>query len=154
MKIGIIGFGSIGQRHTENLIDLGGHELKACDPMFAMKAYAYKSQYVDIVPLKELWGWKPKAVLICTPPDSHAALALAAIRQKIHTFIEKPVATTIDDADLIRWEAKNSGVQLAIGYQLAWQLGDVPSGKDVTWECSQDMSRWPSRYEKDVLLEF
>jgi predicted dehydrogenase len=38
------------------------------------------------------------AVLICTPPDSHLDIALAALEQKKHVFCEKPLARTSAEA--------------------------------------------------------
>jgi len=144
MRIAIFGMGSIGQRHATNLREMGGHELLLSDP--------FKQEYG--VTAEAVWDWKPEAVLICTPPDAHYALALNAIRKKVHVFIEKPITTSAHEADVLQWEAKNFGVQLAVAYQLRWQLGHIPGNADLSWDCRQDMRQWASRYEKDVLMEF
>ena len=153
MKIGIVGLGSIGQRHMRNLLEMGETDLLGCDTRIGEPGFSC-APIQGVNNLGMLWAWKPEAVLICTPPDSHAALARAAIQQKIHTFIEKPVATNIADADALRWEARMNGVQVAVGYQLRWQLNGIARGADLAWECAQDMRAWPSQYQKDVLSEF
>jgi predicted dehydrogenase len=38
------------------------------------------------------------AVLIATPPDTHAELALAALGRGLHVFVEKPMALRLSDA--------------------------------------------------------
>jgi len=39
------------------------------------------------------------AVLVVTPPDSHHAVVTSALRAGKHVLVEKPLATTIDDAE-------------------------------------------------------
>lgn len=41
------------------------------------------------------------AVLICTPPEFHASMAAAALTARKHVLCEKPLAQTIDEADLL-----------------------------------------------------
>lgn len=45
------------------------------------------------------------AVLIATPPDTHAALAVAALRAGKHVLLEKPMALSMEDAEAIEKEA-------------------------------------------------
>lgn len=52
-----------------------------------------------------------EAVHIATPPDSHAAIARAALRAGKHVVVEKPLALTVRDAqDLIRRAARRKRV--------------------------------------------
>src|SRR5690606_34722557 len=50
-----------------------------------------------------------QAISICTPPTSHADLAVAALQAGKHVLIEKPVCTTLDDAQRIIDAASASG---------------------------------------------
>ena len=50
-----------------------------------------------------------EAVHIVTPPDKHAAMALAALKAGKHVFIEKPLATTSADAAAIVAAAQDVG---------------------------------------------
>ena len=40
-------------------------------------------------------------VMICTPDHLHVEPTLACAAAKKHTFLEKPIATTLEDADVI-----------------------------------------------------
>src|SRR5437762_2512633 len=52
--------------------------------------------------LSEMLGTeKLDLVDICTPPQTHAALAVQAINAGTHVLIEKPMAPTLEDCDLI-----------------------------------------------------
>ena len=56
------------------------------------------------------------AVLIATPPPSHAALGRAAIAAGKHLFVEKPLATALSDALELAAAAYRSGLTLMVGH--------------------------------------
>ncbi|MBF9030601.1 Gfo/Idh/MocA family oxidoreductase [Rhodobacterales bacterium HKCCE3408] len=60
----------------------------------------------------------PDLVVIATYPDSHADLAIRAMEAGAHVFVEKPLATTVADAERVAKVAKATGRKLAIGYIL------------------------------------
>lgn len=154
MKIAIFGLGSIGQRHARNLAEMGEADILGCDTRVGTEGFVTEGWVQAVSDAELVWQWGPNVVLICTPPPLHAELALTAFRHGAHCFVEKPVADTLVDAQLIRDSARHYHRIVAVGYQLREQVEQVPRGKDLTWECSQDMSLWPSRYPKDALLEF
>lgn len=55
-------------------------------------------------------------VLIATPSGSHAAVALPFLEKGIATFIEKPMTTSVADAQAIRDVAKRSGALVFVGH--------------------------------------
>lgn len=155
MRIGILGLGSIGQRHMRNLLQMGKQDLMACDPRIGQAGFSCAPIQGTNNP-DLFWAWQPEAVLICTPPQEHLWLARKAIWSGAHCFIEKPLAAGLLQATTFaECAAQSPGVVVAIGYQLRWQLDiGLHPGSELLWECSQNMSQWPSRYEKDALLEF
>lgn len=56
------------------------------------------------------------AVVVCVPHDLHRAIALAALHRGVHVLLEKPIATTLADADAIARAAEETGVALMIGF--------------------------------------
>lgn len=56
------------------------------------------------------------AVLISTPPDTHAQLALASMEQGKHVLVEKPMATDLADADEMIRVSRANRCHLAIGF--------------------------------------
>jgi myo-inositol 2-dehydrogenase / D-chiro-inositol 1-dehydrogenase len=56
-----------------------------------------------------------QAVLIATPSDTHAELAIAAARAGKQIFCEKPMALTVAECDAMIAAARASGVALQIG---------------------------------------
>jgi len=57
------------------------------------------------------------AVIIATPQFAHAQQALAAAARRKHLFIEKPMATTVADAEAIVAACRKNDVALSVGYQ-------------------------------------
>lgn len=55
------------------------------------------------------------AVDICTPPWTHAELAIKAAVAGKHVLCEKPIAPSLDDADAMIAAARDSGVKLMVG---------------------------------------
>src|SRR5688500_18503172 len=56
------------------------------------------------------------AVFITTPNTRHVPLALAAINARKHVFCEKPLATTIEDAETVFEKAQRSDSIFQIGH--------------------------------------
>jgi predicted dehydrogenase len=65
------------------------------------------------------------AVVIATPPTSHAPLGLQAIRAGKHVLIEKPLATTVADAEALVDAAEDAGVVLMVGHTFEYNAAVV-----------------------------
>ncbi|SFL19075.1 Gfo/Idh/MocA family protein [Shimia haliotis] len=61
---------------------------------------------------------KPDLVVIATYSDSHADYAVAAMEAGAHVFVEKPLATTVEDAQRVVDTATRLGRKLVVGYIL------------------------------------
>jgi predicted dehydrogenase len=157
VKLAIFGLGSIGQRHVKNLLEMGETDLLGCDVRTGDEGFVPDLPIPITSAASMVWDWKPDVVLVCVPPAGHYAMANRAIQAGAHCFIEKPMTTTVLECQHLNFQAKEKGVQLAVGYQLRWQLGELrnTAGKhDLKFVCTQDMKEWPSQYEKDALGEF
>ena len=66
-----------------------------------------------------------EAVLIATPPHTHAELALEVLKRGRHVYLEKPMATSLSDASAVTQAARASRrlVQLGFAYRFhpLWQ---------------------------------
>ena len=61
---------------------------------------------------------KPDLVVVATYSDSHADYAIAAMEAGAHVFVEKPLATTVEDAKRVTAKAAELNRKLVIGYIL------------------------------------
>jgi predicted dehydrogenase len=95
MKALVVGAGSIGRRHLQNLKALGTAELAVVetDPVrcatVASEAVALEFQNLD-----DGLNWSPDFVVIATPTHLHAEQALCVAGAGFHLFVEKPLSHT------------------------------------------------------------
>lgn len=61
---------------------------------------------------------RPDLVCVSTYSDSHADYAVAALEAGAHVFVEKPLATTVADAERVVEAAERTGRKLVVGYIL------------------------------------
>ena len=92
----VIGCGSIGKRHTRNLLALGVKGVVASDPTPERRAEAEALGVATVATIEELLDRSPKAVVVASPTRMHVAHALAAAERGCHLFVEKPVAEELD----------------------------------------------------------
>ncbi len=88
LKILIIGFGSIGQRHYQNLLALGFRNVYVFD---TDKAKIFNFQFsISNAGIKTLKNFD--IVFVCTPNHLHMKYALMAANAGCSLFIEKPLS--------------------------------------------------------------
>jgi predicted dehydrogenase len=61
----------------------------------------------------------PEAVFLCTPTHTHLAVTRECLARPVHLFMEKPVATSVADAQAILDLARQKSVMHAVGYVYA-----------------------------------
>lgn len=61
---------------------------------------------------------RPEAVSINTWPNTHADLAIRSMDAGCHVFMEKPIATTVEDAEAVVAKAAATRRKLVLGYIL------------------------------------
>jgi len=91
MKFLIIGFGSIGKRHFQNLKNIPGIDV------IIYRTYKKEKIPPNIEPwiftdIEEAFAQKPDTVIISNPTHLHMQYALLAAEHKCHIFIEKPLS--------------------------------------------------------------
>jgi len=65
------------------------------------------------------------AVIVNTPNDSHAAIALTAIRAGRHVLVEKPLALSADEAVAVQQAATRADVRLMAAHTLRFMPANV-----------------------------
>jgi UDP-N-acetyl-2-amino-2-deoxyglucuronate dehydrogenase len=117
MNFAIVGCGHIAKKHAEAIERIEEANLVAvCDKVpQAMDEYVKKYGAKPYENLTEMLSDPSIDVVnICTPSGLHAPIAIEAAKAKKHVIVEKPIALTLEDADLIINTCKENNVKLAV----------------------------------------
>lgn len=101
IAIGIIGVGGMGSFHARTLASLGGVRVAAVSDPYEPNARAIHDELgAEIVTDASALAASSEidGLVIASPDDTHADLAIAALGQGTPTLCEKPLATTVEDA--------------------------------------------------------
>ena len=71
------------------------------------------------------------AVIVASPDKLHAHHSLAAIDKGKHVLVEKPMATSTAEADMMLKAAHRAGVKLAVAYHMRWHAGHRKLSRQV-----------------------
>lgn len=125
LRAGVIGVGAFGEIHVaayRSLLDVDvvaisdsrRSRLREVSAKYGIR-YCYTS-------FKELCARKDiDVVSIATPEELHLAPVIAAASRGKHILLEKPIATSLDDAEQIVVTAHNAQVTLMVGHILRFE---------------------------------
>jgi len=124
--VAVLGCGSIGRRHLQNLGSLGHTNLIVfdTDPEVS-KAVAKKASVSVVTSVNEVWERRPGIAIIAAPTNHHIELALAAAMIGCNVFIEKPLSYTLDGVDELQEKIQRSGLVSLIGCNMRFHPGPV-----------------------------
>lgn len=125
MKFLVVGGGSIGRRHLQNLKQLAAGELMVFDIQEERGREVAKQNEAQFCPTFEQGLLqKPDAVLVCTPTSQHIPYALTAIQNDCHLFIEKPISHSLEGVDeLVKTAVKRKRVVLVgCNFRFHWGI--------------------------------
>ena len=121
MKIGVIGVGKLGEFHTKLLSEIADDQpdvhLAGIYDLNTQRAEEMAAKYsTPCFSSLEQLASTCDAAIIATTTSSHFALAKRLLGEGLHLFIEKPITTTVEEADeLIRLETERK-VRIQVGH--------------------------------------
>ena len=117
LQVGVIGTGHLGSLHAKFLAKAPGSRLVGVYDIeperAAMVAREYGTRQFDSV---EHLVAACDAVSIATPTSTHAVVARIPLSAGRPVFIEKPIASTVEEADEIIDLARRNGVHVMVGH--------------------------------------
>ena len=122
LKVLVVGCGNMGASHARAYHQLNEFEIVGLVSRTA-RSRERLSDELGGLPLfndfeKALTQTKPDVVSINTYPDTHAAYVQASLEADAHVFVEKPLATTVDEAERLVVLARERNKKLVVGYIL------------------------------------
>ncbi|MCF7944766.1 MAG: inositol 2-dehydrogenase [Spirochaetia bacterium] len=122
LSIGIVGTGKIGRLHLDSVINHipNAEVIHAADPYMPddVKEWLQESGAIRISldPDEVITDDAVKAIMICSPTDTHAELIVKAAKAGKHIFCEKPVDFNLQRILETMREVKKAGVKFQIGF--------------------------------------
>jgi predicted dehydrogenase len=120
LKTAVIGVGSLGQHHARNYAELSreglGKFVGVCDISEEnARSVAEKNGCKFYTDWREIAS-EVDAVSIVTPTETHCEVACALLEKGVNVLVEKPIARTLEEADLMIEAAEKSGAKLMVGH--------------------------------------
>ena len=126
MKGLIVGGGSIGTRHLQNLKVLGIEQLAVVEPDIQRRTVLCKDESIPgFDTLDQGLVWKPNFVVIATPNHLHVPQALEAAQLGYHLFIEKPLSHAEDGLKRLSEEISSRALISLVGCNMRFHPGPV-----------------------------
>lgn len=120
----VVGYGSIGRRHVQNLRTLGVSDILVCEPDPERRRRAEREGGVGTFPgLEAALDREPTAVVVCTPPASHLPVATEAAARGCALFIEKPLTHRWDGVGEFLEAVAERGLSTMVGCNLRFRVG-------------------------------
>jgi len=161
LKIGLMGFGQIAQSiYQKILARLPDVELVAvaeADPeRFEEAKHLFPHalifpNYQELLELLQI-----DAIIICLPNSLHADAAITSLRKGKHVYLEKPLATNLEEGQRILEVWKRSGKIGMVGYNLRFnrlylslkqhiqerKIGELVSARSVFSTSARGLPNW------------
>jgi predicted dehydrogenase len=126
MNIGIVGAGLQGRRRAQALKQFKDDRLVAVTDINQDTARALVAgsdtevfgNWEDLVKRNDI-----DIVVICTPPNLHASIAIGAMNNKKHVLCEKPLALNPAEAEEMVMVARDNNVKLKCGFNHRFHPG-------------------------------
>lgn len=123
LRIAVVGAGAIAQRNAIEAASSGAASIvgvfdvntKVARDMAKRLGAQVFSSYEQLLDTREV-----EAVLMSTPHHVHKSMTVAAAAKGKHVLVEKPLATTMADADEMIAACKAAGVALAVNYSFRY----------------------------------
>jgi len=127
VRVGVVGLGYWGPNLARNFAALPGAELRwLCDVGEEARARA-GAALPDVRVTADLGDLLADpdldAVVLATPVTTHAGLAVRVLHAGKHCFVEKPLGTSVPEAQRAVEAARSTGRQLMVGHLLEYHPG-------------------------------
>ena len=103
----------IGEAEAVALADPSAEALNAAGEQFGVDRR--NEDYMELLGDETI-----EAICVAVPTHLHAEVTLAALEAGKHVLVEKPLALSIEDCDVLVKRASESGLKAMVGFNLRW----------------------------------
>jgi predicted dehydrogenase len=124
VRVAILGCGSIGRRHSRNVVSLAHPDVCLYDMDSGRgKDLAAELSVNAAATLDDVWAWRPSVAIVATPSFLHVPLALEAARRGCDLFVEKPLGSTLKGIPELLAEARARQLVTLVGCNMRFHPG-------------------------------
>ncbi|UCG53488.1 MAG: Gfo/Idh/MocA family oxidoreductase [Candidatus Latescibacterota bacterium] len=120
LRVGVVGCGYWGPNLIRNFTQLPDSEVAACSDLNEGRLDRMRTLYPRVETTRDYTELLARddiaAIIIATPPQTHFEVATKALEAGKHVFVEKPLATSSRDCELLLGAAKKRGLTLMVGH--------------------------------------
>lgn len=117
LKVGLIGAGVAGERHAAALRVTPGASLMGLHEPDVRRSEGLCARFgIEAMSLEALLE-QANAVIIASPAGTHGRLSLQALAQGCHVLVERPIATSREEAQAMIAEARARQLILNVGHR-------------------------------------
>jgi len=124
IRVGIVGTGYIADFHARAIRQVEGVELVSVCDVNLQNARSFAAEWGVPAAFESLDAMLENQQLNClhllVPPDRHYSLAKTALESGVHVFIEKPMCTSVEQADDLIAVAHEKGVRLGVNHNMLY----------------------------------
>lgn len=162
LRIGVAGIGYWGSKHVRTMRSISAvSQVAVIDPSQERLA-KLRHSFPEVETYPDLESALPAidALVVATPPSTHAPLACAAMEAGKHVLVEKPFATRLQDANHMVEVSREQDVVLMVGHTFeyhsaVWALREMVARGDLGDLYYLDTSRLNlGLYQHDVNVLF
>ena len=115
LRYGLIGLGSMGRHHARNIRALEGVDLVAVADPYGDK-FGVAGDLPVLPDVEALIEQNLDAAMVAVPTAFHAETALKLAAAGVHTMVEKPLASSIEDGEAMVKAFEEANLVGAVGY--------------------------------------
>jgi predicted dehydrogenase len=124
LGIGVVGYGYWGPNLVRNFSETPGAAVRRVVDIRSDRLESVRARHPDLAASTDIEALladpEVHAVAIATPPSSHFELAMRALQSGKHVLIEKPLATSVDEATRLIDEARRRGRTLMVDHTFVY----------------------------------
>jgi predicted dehydrogenase len=118
LTVSVVGVGKIGWKHAAILSSMSEVELGPLVDVDEKRAAEASARFGTAATGLDAAIDRADCLFVCTPDPEHTDVTLRAIDAGVHTFVEKPLATTSEETERLRAAAAASDAVHMVGHVL------------------------------------